>query len=166
MRKIRITLLAVLACILMFGCTHQSQTTIEKIDQLKKRVMADAKTLKDIANEDYTKLQKDFHYCDSLLQYLDNKLVEASFEQLNLTQAYLLQFKEVKPVMEKKMDYVVEQLGNLKSDAESHYLSDSLVQVYLKTETKVADTLHAQVEYFKDSFRKCQESLDKLKKSK
>ena len=166
MRKIRIILIAVLACIMMLGCSHKPQTTIEKIDQLKKQVTADADALQALTNKEFTKLQKDFHYCDSLLQYLDNKLVEASFEQLNLTQAYILQFKEVKPVMEKKMDYVVEQLSNLKSDAESHYLSDSLVQVYLNTETKVADTLHAQVEYFKDSFRKCQESLDKLKKSK
>ena len=78
----------------------------------------------------------------------------------------MLQFMEVKPIMEKKMDYVVEQLGNLKSDAESHYLSDSLVLVYLDTENKVADTLHAQVAYFKDSFSKCQASLDQLKKSK
>lgn len=166
MRKIRFILIAVLACFVMLGCTHQPKTTIEKIDQLKEQVTADAKALQALANKDFTKLQKDFHYCDSILQYLDSKLVEANFDQLNLTQAYIHQFKDVKPIMEKKMDYVVEQLGNLKSDAESHYLSDSLVLVYLDTETKVADTLHAQVEYFKDRFRKCQESLDKLKKSK
>ena len=166
MRKTRLTLIAVLACTLMLGCSRQPQTTIEKIDQLKELVTTDADALQTIANEDFTKLQKDFHFCDSLLQYLDAKEVETSFEQLNLTQAYILQFKEVKPIMEKKMDYVVEQLSNLKSDAESHYLSDSLVLVYLDSETKVADTLHAQVGYFKDSFRKCQESLDKMKKSK
>lgn len=166
MRKSRLTFIAALACIMIFGCSHQPKTTIEKIDCLKKQVVADADALQAIANEDFVKLQKDFHYCDSLLQYLDAEQVEASFDQLNLTQAYIFQFKEVKPVMEKKMDYVVEQLGNLKSDAESHYLSDSLVLVYLNTETKVADTLHAQVEYFKDSFSKCQASLDKLKQSK
>lgn len=166
MRKTRLTFIAALACIMIIGCTHQPKTTIEKIDCLKKQVVADADALQTIANEDFVKLQKDFHYCDSLLQYLDAKVVEASFEHLNLTQAYLLQFKEVKPVMEKKMDYVVEQLGNLKSDAESHYLTDSLVLVYLDTETKVADTLHAQVAYFKDSFSKCQASLNQLKKSK
>ena len=166
MRKTRLTLIAFLTCALMLGCTHQPKTTIEKIDHLKKQVSTDAKALQALASDDFTKLQKDFHYCDSLLQYLDTKLVEDNFEQLNLTQAYIRQFKDVKHIMEKKMDFVVELLDNLKSDAESHYLSDSLVLIYLDTETKVADTLHAQVEYFKDRFRKCQVALDKLKKSK
>ena len=166
MRKTRLTFIAAIACAMMLGCTHQPQTTVERIDHLKKQVVADADALQTIVNEDFARIQKDFHYCDSMLQYLDAEQVDVSFNQLNLTQAYILQFKEVRPVMEKKMDYVVEQLGNLKSDAESHYLSDSLVLVYLDTETKVADTLHAQVEYFKDSFSKCQASLDQLKKSK
>ena len=166
MRKTRLIRIAVLTCAMMLGCTHQPQTTIEKIDHLKKQVTTDATALQTITDEDFVKLQKDFHYCDSILQYLNSEQVDANFDQLNLTQAYILQFKEVKPVMEKKMDYVVQQLSNLKSDAESHYLSDSLVLVYLNTESKVADTLHAQVVYFKDSFSKCQASLDQLKKSK
>ena len=165
MRKTRLTLIAAIACVVMLGCTSQPKTTVEKIDLLKKQVQADALALQNIENEDYARIQKDFHYCDSMLQYLDEKQVDAHFNQLNLTQAYLLQVKEVKSIMEKKMDFVVQQLSNLKSDAESHYLSDSLVLVYLETENKVADTLHAQVEYFKDSFHKCQEKLNQMKKS-
>ena len=166
MRTTKTTFIAALACVMMLGCTPQPKTTIEKIDDLKKQVTADANALQILADEDFTKLEKDFRHCDSLLQYLDTETVEAQFDQLNLTQAYLLQFKDVKPVMEHKMDYVVQQLGNLKSDAESHYLSDSLVVVYLGTERKVADTLHAQVEYFKDKFHSCQKTLNQLKKSK
>ena len=165
MRKTKLTLFAVLACIILLGCNSQPKTTIEKIDLLKKQVVTDADALQTIAKEDFSTLQQDFHYCDSLLQYIDAEQVKANFDQLNLTQAYILQFKEVKPVMEKKMDYLVQQLDNLKSDAESHYLSDSLVLIYLDTETKVADTLHAQVDYFKDSFHNCQKALDQMKKA-
>lgn len=164
MRKTKLILIAALACIVLSGCNNQPKTTIEKIDLLKKQVATDAKALQAIANEDFTTLQNDFHYCDSLLQYIDAEQVKANFDQLNLTQAYILQFKEVKPVMEKKMDYLVQQLDNLKSDAESQYLPDSLVLIYLDTETKVADTLHAQVDYFKDSFSSCQKSLNQMKK--
>ena len=165
MRTTKLTLFAVLACIILLGCNSQPKTTIEKIDLLKKQVVTDADALQTIAKEDFSTLQQDFHYCDSLLQYIDAEQVKANFDQLNLTQAYILQFKEVKPVMEKKMDYLVQQLDNLKSDAESHYLSDSLVLIYLDTETKVADTLHAQVDYFKDSFHNCQKALDQMKKA-
>ena len=164
MRKTKLILIAAIACIVLSGCNNQPKTTIEKIDLLKKQVATDAKALQAIANEDFTTLQNDFHYCDSMLQYIDAEQVKANFDQLNLTQAYILQFKEVKPVMEKKMDYLVQQLDNLKSDAESQYLPDSLVLIYLDTETKVADTLHAQVDYFKDSFSSCQKSLNQMKK--
>ncbi|MCR5038931.1 MAG: hypothetical protein K6A94_06310 [Bacteroidales bacterium] len=164
MRKTKLILIAAIACIVLSGCNNQPKTTIEKINLLKKQVATDAKALQAIANEDFTTLQNDFHYCDSMLQYIDAEQVKANFDQLNLTQAYILQFKEVKPVMEKKMDYLVQQLDNLKSDAESQYLPDSLVLIYLDTETKVADTLHAQVDYFKDSFSSCQKSLNQMKK--
>lgn len=166
MRKTLQSFITALACASMLACTSQPKTTTEKIDTLKQQVLNDAKTLQELENKDFAILQKDFVHCDSMLQHLNQEQVESSFEHLNLTNAYLTQFKQVKPVMEKKMNYVVQQLDNLKSDAESHYLSDSLVLVYLDTETKVADTLHAQVEYFKDRFRNCQKSLNKLKKSK
>lgn len=165
MRITRITFIAALVGILLFGCNSQPKTTMERIDLLKKQVITDADALQTIANEKFPAIQKDFHECDSMLQYLSDEQVKANFDQLNLTQAYILQFKEVGPIMEKKMDYLVQQLDNLKSDAESHYLPDSLVLIYLDTESKVADTLHAQVDYFKDSFRNCQKSLDQMKKA-
>jgi len=166
MRKTILSFITALACTLMLACTSQPKTLTEKIDSLKQQVLTDAETLQELENKDFATLEKDFVHCDSMLQHLNQEQVEASFEHLNLTKAYLVQFSEVKPVMERKMNYVVQQLDNLKSDAETHYLSDSLVLVYLNTETKVADTLHAQVEYFKDRFHTCQQSLNKLKKSK
>ena len=147
------------------SCKEAPKTTSDKIDALKQQVESDAKVLQDIESKDFVALQNDFRYCDSMLQYLTNEQVDVAFEKLNLTQAYLQQFKDVKPIMVNKMEYLTVQLDNLKSDAESHYLSDSLVLVYLDTETKVADTLHKQVDYFQDRFDNCQKEINALKKS-
>ena len=165
MRKIIPTLIAVFACILFVACSEQPKTLPEKIETLKQQVVIDAKTLKKIEAEDYALLQKDFVHCDSMLQHLSQAQVEACFEQLNLTNAYLIQFGEVRPVMERKIDYVIQQLDNLKTDVESHYLSDSLANIYFETENRVADTLHAQLEYFQNRFKSCKEALNKLKNS-
>ena len=166
MRKAITSFIIVLTCAIMAGCANQPKTNTEKIDSLKQQVTKDAATLQEIESKDFVTLQKDFIHCDSMLQYLSKEQVEANFEPLNLTQAYLVQFAQVKPVMERKMNYVIQQLDNLKSDAESHYLSDSLVSVYLETETRVADTLHAQLEYFQERFASCQKALSQMKKSK
>lgn len=164
MNNYRIILLLMVASLfLLTGCTPR--TTSDKIDALKRQVQTDAKTLQSIEDKDFALLQSDFRHCDSMLQYLNETQVNAGFDMLNLTQAYIQQFKDIKPMMVSKMDYLMVQLDNLKSDAESHYLTDSLVLVYLDTETKVADTLHKQVEYFQDRFHKCQNDLNTLKKS-
>ena len=84
MRKTKPIFFATFACIILFGCNSQPKTTIEKIDLLKKQVATDAKALQAIANEDFTTLQNDFHYCDSMLQYIDAEQVKANFDQLNL----------------------------------------------------------------------------------
>lgn len=163
MRKAVTSFIIILTCAIMAGCTDQPKSNTEKIDLLKQQVLNDAATLQVIEDKDFATLQKDFIHCDSMLQYLPQDQVEANFEHLNLTQAYIVQFTEVKPVMERKMNYLVQQLDNLKSDAESHYLSDSLVNVYLETETRVADTLHAQLEYFQEKFTSCQKALNQVK---
>lgn len=149
----------------LLGCKEVPKTTSEKIDALKHQVEADAMTLQNIENKDFTLLQDDFKYCDSMLQFLSTEQVDAGFEKLNLTQAYLQQFAEVKPIMVSKMNYVVAQLDNLKTDLVSQYVSDSLAIIYLADESRVADTLHEQVLYFQDRFGKCQRELNTLKKS-
>lgn len=165
MRKSSLSVLIAISLALFAACTSQPKSITEKIDTLKQRVTTDSETLQNIESKDFARLQKDFVYCDSLLQHLSPEQVEASFEHLNLTQAYLVQFSEVKPVMKRKMDYVIQQLDNLKADVESQYLNDSLANIYFETENRVADTLHAQLEYFQDRFKSCQESLNNLKKS-
>lgn len=160
-----ILLILATAFLCLTSCTEAPKTTIDKIEQLKYQVGLDAIRLESIESHQYSVLKNDFRVCDSMLQYLKEEQVEKVFDKLNLTQAYLQQFNEYKPLLFSKIDYIMVQLDNLKSDAESQYLSDSLVLVYLDTETKVADTLHKQVMYFQDRFGKCQHSLDSLKNS-
>ena len=166
MNKRRPFILAIAACLLLAGCNSEPKTTADKIDALKRQVEADAVSLQNIENDFVTPLQRDFMFCDSLLQYMNQEQVDANFETLNLTQAYLLQFSTVQPIMVQKMDYVTLQLDRLKSDLESQFVSDSLAQVYLNTENMVADTLHNQVAYFQDRFRQCQKDLKAVKNTK
>lgn len=148
------------------GCQHSPKTDIERIDSLRKQLLADAQTLHDIETKDFVKLEKDFRACDSMLQYQSQEQVEQSFESLQLVQAYLEQFKVTKPVMQAEMDSTLIQLDRLKSDAQTHYLSDSLVTVYVDDETEYVNKLSNQVSYFKDRFATCQKDLKALKNKK
>ncbi len=158
-------LVAALVALTLGACNPKQSSTVERIDNLKKQVNADVKDLQQIENEDYPKLSKDFMYCDSLLQYLDSTQVEQAFEKLNLTQAYLRQFDEVKGEMHQKAEYANLQLDRLKADFESQYINDSLATVYLEAETKVADTLHYRVLYFQDRFANCSKEMATIKKA-
>ena len=148
------------------SCNSKPETNIDKIDNLKKQVQADAKTLNDIESKEFVTLQKDFRTCDSLLQYQSPEQVDKSFEKLQLVQAYLEQFKFTKPLMQADMDTTLLQLDRLKADAESHYLADSLVTMYLENEAEYVNKLSNQVRYFQDRFSSCQQDLNALKKQK
>ena len=148
------------------GCHSAPETNIDKIDNLKKQVQTDAKTLSDLETKDFVSLEKDFMARDSMLQYQKEEQVEKSFETLQLVQAYLEQFKVTKPVMQAEIDSTLLQLDRLKADAESHYLSDSLVEVYIDTETEYVNRLSNQVQYFQDRFGSCQKDLNALKKQR
>ena len=145
------------------GCHNAAKSNIERIDDLKKQVTADAKTLQDLEAKEYTSLKKDFMACDSMLQYYDQEQVDQAFEKLRLVQAYLEQFKVTKPVILADMDSTLVQLDLLKADAESQYLSDSLVTVYIANETEYVNKLSNQVQYFQDRFGKCRKDLNALK---
>lgn len=164
-RSIKTALFALALGLGLGSCQNKPQTLSGQIDQLKQQVVADTMVLHQLKTVDYQNLNSDFRFCDSLLQFMDTASVNAAFEKLNLTQAYLHQFGEVQPIMNRKMRYLFTQLDLLKADFESHYLSDSLVVAYLDDESRVADTLHHQVEYFKDRFGQCQKDLNVIKKN-
>ena len=68
--------------------------------------------------------------------------------------------------MQADIDSTLRQLDRLRADAESNYIKDSLVTVYIANETEFVDRLSNQVRYFKDRFSTCQKDLAALKKQK
>lgn len=164
MKRITLYLVGIAALILLFGC--QPKTNTDKIDALKKQVKAHSEALDGLKNKAFVQLERDFFICDSLLQYLHPEEVEEVFPQLQLTSAYIDQFKQVSPTMEAEMDTTLLRLDRLKADAESHYYSDSLVDIYINDEAQVVTRLGEQIQYFTDRFNTCQKELDQLKKKK
>lgn len=159
------SLVAALIALALGSCNPKQPSTVDRIEKLQKQVNTDVKALQQIENEEYPKLNKAFLYCDSLLQYMDSAQVEQAFEKLNLTQAYLKQFAELKGVMHQNAEYANLQLDHLKADLESQYINDSLATIYLETETKVADTLHHRILYFQDRFANCSKEMAAIKKA-
>ena len=153
-----------MALLLFVGC--QPKTDLDKIDALKKQVNKDVKALNDLNTNTFVQLEKDFIACDSSLQFLPEEELDAAFEKLKLVDAYIQQFKMEHPVMQAEMDSTLARLDLLRADAATHYLSDSLVAVYLEDETQQVEKLNSQVEYFKDRLGNCRKDLDNFKKKK
>ena len=154
----------VVALLLFVGC--QPKTDLDKIDALKKQVNKDVKALNDLNTNTFVQLEKDFIACDSSLQFLPEEELDAAFEKLKLVDAYIQQFKMEHPVMQAEMDSTLARLDLLRADAATHYLTDSLVAIYLEDETQQVEKLSSQVEYFKDRLGNCRKDLDNFKKKK
>ena len=150
------------ALLLLVSC--QPKTDLDKIDALKKQVNKDAKALNDLNTNTFVQLEKDFIACDSSLQFLPEEEVDVVFPKLQLVDAYIQQFKEIRPVMQAEMDSTLARLDLLRADAATHYLADSLVAMYLEDETRQVEKLSNQVEYFKDRLGNCRKDLDSFKK--
>ena len=150
--------------LLLVGC--QPKTDIAKIDALKKQVNQDIKALNDLNTHTFVQLEKSFVSCDSMLQYLPKEELDEAFPKLRLINAYLQQFKEISPVMQTEMDSTMVRLDLLRSDITTHYLSDSLIEIYLEDETQQVEKLNNQVEYFQDRLGTCRKDLDDFKKKK
>lgn len=146
------TFIIALFLAIAFSACQSNQSAISEISKLQKQIATDTKELEILESKDFAELQKNYLFCDSMLQYAPNEQLENYFQTLNLAQAYLLQFNEVRPIMAKKFDYSKSQLESLKKDIKSNYINDSLANVYLLSEKQAADTLHAQIAYFKERF--------------
>lgn len=132
---------------------------------MQDQLTSDSIALQKLQNNYQKRLWADFHWCDSMLQYIPQEQVGDYFEDLNLAQAYLSQFDEMLPVMQHTISYSRQQLTNLKKDLDTHYISESLAIAYLEDETAVADTLHQRILYFQDRLSQQDQSLGNTKKS-
>lgn len=158
--KVALTIFITLAL-----CACQNHSTTSEIKKLQKQLETDARNLQNIEIENCTEINDNCYFCDSMLQYAPKDKLEEYFSTLNLAQAYLMQFKDVKPVMERKFDFSQQQLENLLNDLSTSYINDSLANIYLSDEQKVADTLHEQTLYFKDRLSSQKKELNSLKKA-
>lgn len=152
--------------IALAACQSEPKTDLERINALKKQVQTDANIMDELHAKDLEQIQIDFFACDSMLQYLHPEEIDEVFQQLQLVDAYINQFKQMHPIMKADMDSTLIQLDNLKTDIETHYLSDSLAAVYLDMETQHVTLLNNQVQYFKDRLGSCKNELKSFKKKK
>lgn len=148
---------------LLMACSCQSKK--EPIQQLRDQLVDDSITLVKLKDRYQSNLQSDFLWCDSMLQFIPQEKVSEHFEVLNLTQAYLGQFNEMLPIMQRDISYTRRQLVNLKNDIDTHFINDSLAAVYLDDEIAVADTIHYRVLYFEDRLSQQEKALQATKKS-
>lgn len=152
--------------LLLAGCQTTPKTDIGKIEALKKQLKTDAKTLEQIKANEFATLERDFTICDSLLQYMHPEAMDEAFQELQLTKAYLDQFKTTQPSILANIDSTLYRLDCLSNDISTHYISDSLTTIYLEEETQYVELLSNQVNYFKDRFSSCQNELNVLKGKK
>jgi len=152
--------------VLMLLVSCQPKTDLNQIDALKKQVNKEAKALDELNTNTFVQLEKDFYSCDAALRYLPEAELDDAFQKLQLVDAYLQQFKETRPIMQAEMDSTLLRLDLLRADAKTHYLSDSLVTVYINAETQEVEKLSHQVAYFKDRLSKCRKDLDDFKNKK
>ena len=159
-KHILIGWLAVL--LLLAGC--QPKTDLDKIDALKKQVNKDIKALNELNANTFVQLEKDFVSCDSSLQSVPEKELDAVFEKLRLVNAYIQQFNMERPVMQAEMDSTLVRLDLLRADVETHYIADSLVADYIEGETQEVERMNNKVAYFKDRLGNCRKDLNAFKK--
>ncbi|MCR5646528.1 MAG: hypothetical protein K6F96_09150 [Bacteroidales bacterium] len=148
-------LLACIAC----------QSRKEPIARLQEQLSRDSVALSRIEREYPEGIKTNFDWCDSMLQYVPAEEVNGYFQTLNLAQAYLRQFNEMLPVMRHDLSYTRQQLVHLQNDLDTHYLNDSLAEIYLADETAVADTLHHRILYFEDRLSSQDRELKALRKT-
>ena len=149
---------------MLLACSCQSKKA-DSIPQLLKQLDKDGMVLERIEQKYPDNIEANFHWCDSMLQFIPQDQIGDCFDVLNLAQAYLGQFNEMLPIMKHDMAYIKTQLGNLQNDIDTHYISDSLAAVYLQDEIASADTLHNRIEYFEDRLSHQDKELKSLRKT-
>ena len=168
MKSFRNLTIAVISVLLLtlISCGNRTDTSSTRsIPQLQEQVRKDSVALQKLQERYQEPLRNDFLWCDSMLVFVPKNQLGDCFEKLNLAQAYLSQFNDMVPVMKRDIAYIQKQLASLQNDIDTHYISDSLAQIYLHDETASADTLHYRIIYFQDKLEQQSKELQSLKKT-
>lgn len=164
-RNITILILSLLLAFSISGCrTKKANTVSDSISLTSKQLEKDLSAIQAIKNTDYQQLSSLFKKCDSLLILSDKNNIDEYFTSLSYANGYMSQFDDLYPVIVKKIGYSQQQLSNLNSDISSNYINDSLAAIYLDDEIRVADTIHEQIKYFDERFKKMNKELKKIEK--
>ena len=104
-------------------------------------------------------------WCDKFAQVFSFVAKYGASVEVCELDRYLVEFRGIKyKVVVKKIGYSQQQLSNLSSDISSHYINDSLAAVYIEEEKLIADTIHEQIKYFDERFKKMNNELKKIEK--
>ncbi|MBR3709922.1 MAG: hypothetical protein IKM99_03040 [Bacteroidales bacterium] len=152
---------AIISFLLLVGSACQSKKA-DSIPQLLRQLEKDSIALEKIQQHYPARMQTNFRWCDSMLQFIPEEQIGECFDVLNLAQAYLRQFDETVPVMKHTLSYTKQQLTNLQNDIDTKFISDSLAAIYLNDEIAVADTLHNRILYFQDRLSQQDKELTSL----
>ena len=165
-RNITILIFSLLLAFNISGCrTKKANTVSDSISLTSKQLEKDLSAIQAIKNTDYQQLGSLFKKCDSLLILSDKNNIDEYFTSLSYANGYLSQFDDLYPVIVKKIGYSQQQLSNLNADISSNYINDSLAAIYLDDEIRVADTIHEQIKYFDERFKKMNNELKKIEKA-
>ena len=135
-------ILIVFSMFAFIGCTNKPSTPspTERLANLQQQVDNDIVAYQNFEANDFENLRTSFIRIDSELGSIAPQEVQSYYEKLNLAQAYLQQFLEVKTSLKNKLDYSKKQLTDLQYDLENAMINDSLFSVYFERETIAADT--------------------------
>lgn len=160
-------LIVILASVLLLtACGSRTDKASEpSIPGIKAQLREDSVALLQLQERYQSPLRAQFRWCDSMLAFVPEEQINEYFDVLNLAQAYLGQFDEMLPIMNKDLGYIQTQLDLLQNDLNTHYLSDSLANEYLNDEKAAADTLHYRVLYFQDRLAQQDKALRDLQKT-
>ncbi len=163
--KIAIFTTALILALCLGSCrTKKANTINENISLTTKQLDKDLTTLQNLKDSNYPSLSHLFRVCDSMLVNTQKNEIEKYFTSLSYANGYLAQFDDIYPIIKEKINYSKKQLSSLSSDIESHYINDSLAAIYYEDEVLVADTIHEQIKYFSDRFKKMEQELRKAEK--
>lgn len=166
MTSFRNLILSIASVLLLAACGSGTDRASEgSIPGIKAQLKKDSVALQALQERYQTPLRDQFRWCDSMLAFVPEDNVNEFFDVLNLAQAYLSQFDETLPIMQKDMAYIQHQLDLLQKDIDTHYINDSLAAEYLSDEKASADTLHNRVLYFEDRLSQQDQALKELKKN-
>ena len=103
-------IISIASVLLLASCGSGTDRTSDgSIPGIRAQLKKDSVALQALQERYQTPLRNQFQWCDSMLAFVPEDKVNEYFDVLNLAQAYLSQFDETLPIMQKDMAYGTRQ---------------------------------------------------------